>query len=265
MGDSQESDDSWETPAVDWTAFLQEDVLSAPVMAAFLVLLGVIITAYVTTRIAEANRLSAEETAADRLEAEQRQGALDRSFSDRAKTYLEARKWLRTLDDLTARSMLDAVWRTDDWDSPFARADREELRNKIEIYGTTNAAQLFDATASAFETSGYEKRSARDTLVYRQDKEREQEGEDAEKRWQYHQSTADRKGADYHNYGHELLKKFTQLCQEDLSDTGSTDEEFSISPIDRSHNAQIERQRYRKIEGLPAVEGGEEELLDWGD
>jgi len=255
---------------VDWTDFLQQDVLSAPVMAAFLVLIGVFITAAVTRRIAKRNRISIEQTAYDRLEAEQRQKALDRSFSDRARTYLAARKWLRALGDLTHHSMINDIWLTDGWNEPFDEAHREEHLNAIQIYGTTNAARLFEATAEAFAESCRKKSHARSLLALRRD-ERQEHGaaspfaQHQDKDLQLQQSAADVAGQDYHYYGFQLLEQFTKLCQDDLADTDRTDGDLVIAPIDRSRNQQIERQRRRKFEGLPAVEEGEEELLDWGD
>ena len=62
-----------------------------------------------------------------------------------------------------------------------------------------------------------------------------------------------------------MLEQYTKLCQDDLSDTDRTDDDVVIEPIDRSHNLQIDRQRRRRLEGLPAVEKGEEEVLDVGD
>lgn len=255
---------------VDWIAFFQEDVLSANVLAALLVLVGVVITAVVTTILANRSRRSIEKTAADRLDAEQKQKALDRSFPDRAKTYLEARAWLKRFGDLTYNGILNDIWDSDGWEEAFSDATREEIRNKIEVYGTSNAAELFEATAQAFWQSCHSKRRSHQLLAMRRSGG-EEHGLDSpfykhlDQDLYLQQEAAETEGEDYHGHGYRLLERFTKLIQEDLADADTAKKELVIPPVGNERNRQITRQRRRKFEGLPAVEEGEEEIEDWGN
>ena len=87
--------------AVTWSEFLRTVVLTTQVVSALLILLGVFLTALVTLKIARSNRASLERTAAERMEHDRRQAALDRTYDIRAQTFLDAMDWLRELDKLT--------------------------------------------------------------------------------------------------------------------------------------------------------------------
>ena len=104
----------WKAAHVTWRDFLVDILLSPQVAAASLILLGVVVTALVSLGIAPGNRASLEQTAADRMEHDRRQAALDRTYDVRAETFLKALTWLRELDALTDTSdfgNLGAIWK----------------------------------------------------------------------------------------------------------------------------------------------------------
>jgi len=106
----------------------------------------VVTTASVSLRIAQGNRASLEQTAADRMEHDRRQAALDRTYDVRAETFLKALTWLSELDALADTSNfgdLGAIWKNDDWEKPFNLGATETLATEVGIYGGRDAEQLF--------------------------------------------------------------------------------------------------------------------------
>lgn len=131
---------------VTWSEFGRNVLLTAPVVAAVLILLGVLLTAAVSLSIARRNRQSLERTAADRMDHDRRQAALDRTYDVRAATFLEALTWLRHLYALTERSTLNSeTWEADDWEEEFGfgSEETEALATEVGVYGGAEAERLF--------------------------------------------------------------------------------------------------------------------------
>ena len=118
----------------------------ATVLTGLLVLLGVVLAQSVAVLLASRSRASLEATAADRMDHDRKQAALDRSYGVRASTYLEGLTWLRALDALTEKPNFGERGRkawTGDWSKPFGRRRTEDLANRIGMYGGATAERLF--------------------------------------------------------------------------------------------------------------------------
>lgn len=135
-----------------------------PVLAAMIVLIGVLVTGAVTIGLGAAARRSAERIATERVEHDKRQGALDRLHNKRGETFLAALNLLSDRRAISQHPSYHPAWQSP-WEGLFSPELKEKTQNELKVYVDTQASELFGSAWDAYREACYEHASGHQGML----------------------------------------------------------------------------------------------------
>jgi hypothetical protein len=178
-----------------------------PLLAACLVLLGVVVNTRGTTR-------TAKTIADDRLEHDRLIAAQGRLFEPRAKVYLDAMQALSGLGDIASGDVFNGEEYAPGWKEKFSHQVKQELTVRMRIYGTPDAVKLFESAWTQLweATQGEETTHSLWKQIMAEEKGSVAQGAINETRKEV-ETEANR----YAKEGYLAYEQFSLVCQRDLA------------------------------------------------
>jgi hypothetical protein len=169
------------------------DVLSGAAIGALIAAIVNVLGLVVMSRTAAANRRSTEIIARERLDLDRWVAAQDRLFDKRAVAYVEGRAILAYLATIASGTSTPRRGGFEsNWQDKASEDMRSDLLNRLHVYGSPAAADLFAQAWTDLYESVLRRANGQDDVVRRR---------------------ADESMA----RGQRLLEEFTRICQEDLA------------------------------------------------